>query len=339
MIFSLMAVGLIGWPGTSIIAAPGSLPPPPMPTAPRGSWEKIRTQQIHNIGYRQAHKPREVCLPPGCFRILTGIAYGPQACQQLDLYLPAEPRFAVVVYIHGGSWIAEDKSYYKVMGEYLAAHGVGAVLINYRLPPATNVAGEIEDAARAVAWVGQNIASHGGDPGRLFLCGHSAGGHLVAVLGSRPELVAPTIIRGTIALEGVYDLNCTVRFFGVAYAFRGVDYRTISPARQVRPCLPPFLLVTAERGTYHMKVQSYQFQLPLLQQGCMVEHFEAPGQHHYDLALGVAAPGALQGPCILEFISRLSQGRAAVDPDKMSLPTRGTDILSGALAIGSRVAC
>jgi acetyl esterase/lipase len=281
------------------------------PTSPGSCWEHWRTHRLINIADRQVRKPREVQLPATPIRCLSGVSYGPAKCQQLDLYLPCHSDFPIVVYVHGGSWVSEDKCDYQVVGRYLAAHGVGAVLINYRLPPETNVTGELKDTARAVAWTWQNIRTYGGDPGRLFLFGHSAGGHLVAVLATDPrwltsENLSPELVRGVICLEAVFNINSNVRWFGVGYAFADTDGDALSPVQHVRPGLPPFLLGVGEYGPCYMKRQARQFHGALREHGCESEYYQARDQDHYGLALDIASADAPQGYRILEFIRRHS---------------------------------
>jgi acetyl esterase/lipase len=134
---------------------------------------------------------------------------------RLDLFVPrGRPGFPVVVLVHGGAWMFGDKSccgLYSAVGEFLASQGVGAVLPNYRLSPGVKHPEHVEDVARAVAWTKRHVGDHGGDPDRLFLAGHSAGGHLVALLATdetflKAEGLRAADIKGVIALSGVYRI-------------------------------------------------------------------------------------------------------------------------------------
>jgi acetyl esterase/lipase len=133
----------------------------------------------------------------------------------LDLFLPrGEKDFPVVVLVHGGAWIMGDNrccGLYSSVGEFLAGQGIGAVLPNYRLSPGVKHPKHVKDVARAVAWTYKHIAEHGGRPDRIFLCGHSAGGHLVALLATderylKAEGLPASAIRGVIAVSGVYRI-------------------------------------------------------------------------------------------------------------------------------------
>lgn len=132
-----------------------------------------------------------------------------------DLYLPkGKSDFPVVVFVHGGGWIVGENrccGLYSNVGDFFARHGIAAVLPNYRLSPGVKHPEHARDVARAVAWTKAHIAEHGGRPDRIFLAGHSAGGHLVSLVGSDEsylEAVGMTTseLRGVIAVSGVYRI-------------------------------------------------------------------------------------------------------------------------------------
>ncbi len=134
---------------------------------------------------------------------------------RLDLYLPRGlTDYPVVVFVHGGAWTVGSKTccgWYSAVGEFLARHGVGAVLPNYRLSPGVKHPEHVKDVARAFAWTKAHVAEHGGRPDRLFLAGHSAGGHLAALLATderylKAEGLSTEDVRGVIGVSGVYRI-------------------------------------------------------------------------------------------------------------------------------------
>jgi acetyl esterase/lipase len=146
--------------------------------------------------------------------------------QLLDVFRPREAKRApVVLFVHGGTWMMGDKNFYgqyRTLGRFLAQKGFCAVLINYRLSPEVKHPEHVKDVARAFAWVRSQIDRYGGDPGRIILCGHSAGGHLVALLATdRKYLDDPALklkpgaraaIRGVIGVCGVYQIPTPEEF-------------------------------------------------------------------------------------------------------------------------------
>nr|MDQ6917698.1 alpha/beta hydrolase [Pseudomonadota bacterium] len=101
----------------------------------------------------------------GASRMLTGIAYGGDPRQQLDLYIPANARgpFPVVLFFFGGSWNSGNRADYRFVGEALASRGIMVVIADYRLYPQVRYPEFLDDSALAAAWTIANAATHGGD--------------------------------------------------------------------------------------------------------------------------------------------------------------------------------
>lgn len=142
----------------------------------------------------------------------TGLAYGPAARHRLQVYHPAGAtaamRLPLVVLFHGGFWQMSDMDEGQMHGlaQRLARRGVVVALANYRLYPEVTFPGFVEDGAAALAWAARQAPAYGACPARLFAAGHSAGGHIAAMLGVEPGFLAPHGIRlaGAIGIAGPY---------------------------------------------------------------------------------------------------------------------------------------
>ena len=140
------------------------------------------------------------------------LRYGDGPGETLDLFPAAAPDAPVLVFIHGGYWRALDKSDHSFVAPSFVADGATVVVPNYALCPAVTIEQIAMQVVRAVAWTWRHIAAHGGDPSRIALAGHSAGGHLVAMLlACRWKQVADDLpqqpLRGALAISGLYDLE------------------------------------------------------------------------------------------------------------------------------------
>lgn len=143
------------------------------------------------------------------------VPYGSGAGETLDIFAPQRPVAGgapVLVFIHGGYWRALDKAEHSFVAPAFNAQGALVVVPNYALCPAVTVEHIALQMAAMLAWVWRNIARHGGDPARIALAGHSAGGHLATMLLTcrwkdfAPDL-PPQPVSGALSISGLYDLE------------------------------------------------------------------------------------------------------------------------------------
>ncbi len=143
----------------------------------------------HLLGDRQAEAGDVPSLPSGT-RVLRDVAYGIDPAQRYDVYAPAQARnLPIIVMVHGGGWRNGDKNNPGLAtpkAAYWLPRGYVFVSINYRLLPDAAPATQARDVASAIADVQRHAGDWGGDAARTVLMGHSAGAHLVALLGARP---------------------------------------------------------------------------------------------------------------------------------------------------------
>ena len=229
---------------------------------------------------------------------------------KLDLYLPkGQKDFPVLFFVHGGAWRTGDKNYfgfYAGLGKFYARRGIGTVVTNYRLSPKVKHPEHIKDVARAFAWTVKNISKYGGRPDAVFVCGHSAGGHLVALLVTdasylKAEGVKADVIRGVVPISGVYRIGGA----GMEFAF-GKDpkvRRLAGPIEHVRAGLPPFFILYADKDFPGCgKVPSEAFAKALKEKGCRVTTREIKDSSHIKIIMNAASTGGVVSDAILAFI-------------------------------------
>ena len=140
------------------------------------------------------------------------VAYGPGAGATMDLFPASQTGAPVLVFIHGGYWRSLDKADHSFVAPSFNADGAMVVVPNYALCPAVSIEHIALQLAAVVAWVWRHAAEHGGDPARIALVGHSAGGHLAALLLScrwkeiDGDLPAQPL-AGALSISGLYDLE------------------------------------------------------------------------------------------------------------------------------------
>lgn len=161
-----------------------------------------RLQQAREASKRE----RAVPVPAGASAV-RNVAYGSDPAQRFDIYLPAHASDApVFFFVHGGGWAVGDKTNPGIEDklEYWLAKGYAVVSANYRMLPGTPPLQQARDVASAVAAAQQRATEWGVDPKRFVLVGHSAGAHLVALLGAAPDLLAQAGARrprGVVSLD------------------------------------------------------------------------------------------------------------------------------------------
>lgn len=167
---------------------------------------------------------------------------------RLDLYHPENSKgFATVVWFHGGGLTGGNRH----IPSGLKNQGIAVVAVNYRLHPKVNCPVYIQDAAAAVAWTFRNIEKYGGNPDKIFVSGHSAGGYLTSMVGiDRRWLAEQEIdankIAGLIPLSGHTITHMTVRKeMGIPNTQPLVD--SFAPLYHVRRDAPSILLITGDR--------------------------------------------------------------------------------------------
>lgn len=186
------------------------------------------------------------------------VAYGPDAAQRFDIDLPARATGAATVFhVHGGGWAFGDKAG-QVENKRARWTGAGMFFVstNYRMRPVADPMEQARDVARALAEAQRVVARAGGDPDRFVLMGHSAGGHLIALLAARPDLVREAGARpwrATVLLDaGSVDVVATmtsprgrIGLFRNAFGDDPAYWRTVSPMHQLAGKTAPILAVCA----------------------------------------------------------------------------------------------
>jgi acetyl esterase/lipase len=222
----------------------------------------------------------------------------------LDLYAPIGApigalRAPVVVFLYGGGWKEGDRTLYRFVGAALAARGFVVVVPDYRVFPAVRFPAFIQDAAAAVAWTRAHVGGYGGDPGRVFLMGHSAGAHIAAMLTLDRQwlgvegLDPDRDVAGFVGLAGPYDfLPFHDPELGDIFAPAG-DLRLTQPITFTRGDAPPVFVATGMADRRVMPRNTVRLAAAIRSKGGLVEERQYPGIGH-KLILGSFA-GVLRG--------------------------------------------
>lgn len=253
------------------------------------------------------------------------LTYGSDALQQLD-YWPAQSgnkRAPLVLFVHGGGWKRGNKD--NASGPWKAPHytqaGYAYASINYRLVPAATVEQQAADVAASLRYLIDNAARLGFDPSRIVIMGHSAGAHLVALVGTDEQYLKGvglsfTNLDGVLPIDGAaYDVPRQIaeggNFMNDTYvqAF-GTDparQRALSPTFQAQsPNAPAFLLIHVQRKDGI--AQNIELEAALRKGGTRVERREFPGtglKGHGEINRNLGDPNYAATPVVDEWLKRV----------------------------------
>jgi acetyl esterase/lipase len=264
--------------------------------------------------------------PAGGAVTTMGLAYGSGPRFKLDIYRPAKATSAspVVVFFYGGNWTTGERGDYAFVGRSLASRGIVAVIPDYRLYPEVRYPDFLDDSARAVAWTAKNIAGYGGDPGKLFLMGHSAGAYNAAMLALDKRYLArqgmaTTSLAGWIGLAGPYDFlpieNRTAR---PVFHFPATPVES-QPINHIGGAVLPALLIAANQDKLVNPVRNTGgLAARLRAAGVPVEEVYYDGVSHTTLVASIAAPLRALAPTLDAIDAFVKAGPASHAAPKRS---------------------
>jgi len=216
-----------------------------------------------------------ICLA-GCTskRVIShrNIVYNERSGQRLDTFSPTDeiPK-GTVIFVHGGRWRAGNKWQYGFFGKALARRGYSTVVINYRLSKAAGYHGMANDVALSVKWVQDHMSTDNGGAARIFVAGHSAGGHLAALVATDPsyfDSLAVNPVQGVLLVDAFgLDMNRYLSrhpnkrksVYCRVFTRDSVNWKAASPATYLRDGLPPFLLLVGDKTFNVIKEDNFEF--------------------------------------------------------------------------------
>lgn len=226
------------------------------------------------------------------------LRYGPNPKETLDLFVPEGKPRGTFVFIHGGYWRALDKSDHAFVAAPMLAQGIAVANVNYDLCPDVSIATIVDECRRAVAWVVREGARHGAAPEALVVGGHSAGGHLAAMMVATDwsALGLPRApLAGAVTLSGVHDLSPMPLFsFNADFKLDAAEARRLSPAL-MRPGAPvPVLCAVgaSETSEFVRQTQLLWDAWPDHRPPGATGPLLIPGRHHFDVVADFADPGS-----------------------------------------------
>lgn len=241
-------------------------------------------------------------------------AYEVERCK-LDLYLPQDAKdFATLLWFHGGGLQAGSTSDPMTVSiaKWFASNGIAVALANYRLSPKVQYPAYVDDAAGSLAWLRKNIRFRGGDPKRIFVSGHSAGGYLTAMVGTDGRYLeryglGTDVIAGLIPVSGQMITHSTVRQErGIPRARPIAD--EAAPMYHARADAPPTLCICGGKDLPARAEENRLFVAAMKAGGHKrVEYVEVAGRDHRTIVSRIPEPDDVVARAIVAFINAVPE--------------------------------
>ena len=226
------------------------------------------------------------------------LEYGASYLEKLDLFFPETPSKALLVFIHGGYWRSLDKNDFSFLAPAFTQRGITVATINYGLAPQLRIDDIVRQSRVAIAWLAQNARRYGADANKIYVAGHSAGGHLAAMMAathwpSVSTTLPINLINGTISISGLYDLE-PIRLTSVNQEVRldAAAAQRLSPALMQPAAATPMLIAVGGDESAEFKRQN-QLLLDRWSKLCAMQDIPLPGANHFTV---VEELGKAQSP-------------------------------------------
>jgi arylformamidase len=237
------------------------------------------------------------------------MTYGPTAVEGLDLYLARKPNAPIFVFVHGGAWRAGEAKDYGYPAELFVNAGVNYIALDFIAVGAAN--GDLgvmaDQVRRGIAWVYKNAASFGGDASRLYVGGHSSGGHLCGVAlvtDWQKDFGLPAdIVKGGLCMSGMYDLKPVRLSKRSSYVkFTDAMEQAMSSQRQIDKLRTPVVVTYGTNETPEFQRQSRDFAAAVKAAGKPVELIAAPDYNHFEMCETLGNPYGPNGRAALALM-------------------------------------
>ena len=232
------------------------------------------------------------------------IPYGPDPYQRMLVWRTPQPTGILLAFMHGGGWTNGYKEWMRFMAPALADAGVTFASVGYRLAPEHLFPVGFDDTCRGIALLIEHARSYGANPDRIFVGGHSAGGHYAALMALAHHRFR---LRGCLPISGVYDfgassgLTVRPRFLGPPNSGNELP---ASPLANIGPSPTAFLIAHGSEDFPHLIVQADRMESALKAAGGDVERLVLDGRNHFTASYAGGEPNGPWVPRAVDWMLR-----------------------------------
>ena len=281
-----------------------------------GSAESVRIDSEYNPELRVGSRVpflewyvRRSALARATLDCVLGVPFGSTPSETLDVFPSKTPGSPVLTFIHGGYWRALSSEEFSFVARGFVPRGVTVVVTNYALCPQVSIAEITRQSRAAVSWLRRHVREFNGDPAKLYVAGHSAGGQQVGMLLSTDWSTGPGMarnpVRGGIAISGIFDIRPLQQSW-LQPTLRLSDRLATeqSPLLLIPKRAPPLLTTVGGGESVALLEQSRRYDEAWRAAGLEAAHFPQPGLNHYEAVYGLDDPASPLAQAMAEFIER-----------------------------------
>ncbi len=236
------------------------------------------------------------------------VPFGPTRDETLDIFPARTPNAPVLLFVHGGYWRILSSKEFSLVARGPVAHDVTVVVSNYSLCPKVNLAEITRQSRAVVAWIAKNIEAYNGNPARLFVAGHSAGGHQVGMLVATDWLgdygLPADVIKGGVPISGLFDLRPFRHSWLQPKLQLDADLiERQSPLFHIPEQAPPLLVTLGGEESTEFHRQSADYVAAWRAHGHRATEFAQAGKNHLTAIGGLEEPDSALCRALVEFIA------------------------------------
>jgi arylformamidase len=264
---------------------------------------------VPDLGYWIEWYSRESVITRRKLDCTLDVRFGPTVDETVDIFPAKEQGAPMLVFIHGGYWVVCSSKDYSYVANGLVDRGINVVVTNYSLCPKVSIPEITRQSRAAIAWLYREAPNYDMDPSRIFVAGHSAGGHQVGMLLATDwegEYGLPNdVIKGGITISGIFDLH------PLKYSYLQprimLTHEVIlrqSPYLNIPSSGPPILVSFGEEETAEFHRQSTDYLQAWRANGLLGELLVQEGKHHFSAIEDFNDPESTLCESIIDFINR-----------------------------------
>ena len=232
------------------------------------------------------------------FPVVKDVQYGPLQRERLDIFPSILPLSKTLVFIHGGYWQMFDKALFHFIANGFHSCGITIAIVNYPLAPDVSMVQIVKSARNAISWLYTNISQYNGNPNQIYVCGHSAGGHLAAMMmATNWRLVhaalPDNLVKGVCAISGLFNLFPVQLCYLNKVLNMDEEAAFINSPVLLEPSNAcPLIVAAGGAETAEFNDQSKDLYEAWQNKGFDLQLLPLPGLHHFSIIESIIYPGS-----------------------------------------------